>query len=229
LTFSVTDLRIPRQSLHGVVVDRVRDLIVEGALAPGERLNERLLCERLGVSRTPLREALKVLAAEGLVELMPNRGAAVAPLTVAALDEVLDVMGPLEAALGPLVARRIDASAAAEIEALHAALLRHHAARDLPPYFRINQQIHRRLVLATGNRTLLDIHTGLNQRILRLRYMANLSQERWDRAVAEHEAIMAALRARDGERLGAVLRAHLQTTAGHVRQSLTAAAPRAAA
>ena len=105
------DLRIRRQSLHDVVVDRLRDLIVEGVLSPGQRLNERLLCEQLGVSRTPLRESFKVLASEGLIEILPNRGATVAPLTIEELKEVVDVLSGLEAVVGPLVAERIDAVA----------------------------------------------------------------------------------------------------------------------
>ena len=86
---------ISRRPLHEAAVDRLRELIVQGRLAPGERLNERLLCERLAISRTPLREALKLLATEGLVELLPNRGAIVARLEAARITETLGVMGAL--------------------------------------------------------------------------------------------------------------------------------------
>lgn len=216
----IADLRIQRQSLHDVVVDRLRDLIIEGVLVAGARLNERVLCERLGVSRTPLREAFKVLANEGLVELLPNRGAQVAPLTVEHLDEVVEVMAALEMAVGPLAASRLDERRLAELEALHASLHAHHAAHDLRAYFHANQAIHKKLVEATGNRTLVETYMALNQRILRFRYQANLSAERWSQAVAEHDAIMEALRRRDGAALARLLAAHMRAKAAHVRHAL---------
>ena len=229
------DLRIQRQSLHDVVVDRLRDLIVEGVLGPGQRLNERLLCEQLGISRTPLRESFKVLASEGLIELLPNRGATVAPLTIDEIKEVADVLSGLEAVVGPLAAARIDAAGTQKLETLHKAMLKHHRQGDLPAYFRLNQEIHLRLVEATGNRTLLETYTALNLRIRRYRFMANLASDRWAQAVAEHEEIMDALRRRDGTALGALLQAHLRTKTEHVMQSLLvqealsrAAAPSAA-
>ena len=160
-TAVVGDLRIRRQSLHDVVVDRLRDLIVEGVLAPGQRLNERLLCERLGVSRTPLRESFKVLASEGLIEILPNRGATVAPLTIEELKEVVDVLSGLEAVVGPLAA---SGSMPPRAEARSAAPGRCSSITGratCPAYFRLNQEIHLRLVEATGNRTLLDTYTAL--------------------------------------------------------------------
>lgn len=217
---AISDLQIRRQSLHDMVVDRLRDLIVEGVLRPGQRLNERLLCEQLGVSRTPLRESFKVLATEGLVEILPNRGARVAPLTIEDLKEVVEVLSGLEAVVGQLAAERMDARRAQKLEALHRAMLKHHRQHDLPSYFRVNQEIHLRLVEATGNRTLLDIYTTLNLRIRRFRYMANLATDRWAQAVAEHEEIMEALRRRDGAALGDLLQAHLRTKAEHVLQSV---------
>ena len=210
------DLRIRRQSLHDVVVDRLRDLIVEGLLQPGQRLNERLLCEQMGVSRTPLRESFKVLASEGLIEILPNRGATVAPLTTDELREVVDVLSGLEAVVGPLVVRNIDDAGIAKLETLHRTMLEHHRQQDLPAYFRVNQEIHLLLVESTGNRTLLETYTALNLRIRRYRYMANLASDRWAQAVAEHEKIMQALCHRDGQALGRLLQAHLRAKAEHV-------------
>lgn len=219
-TAMVGDLRIRRQSLHDVVVDRLRDLIVEGVLAPGQRLNERLLSEQLGVSRTPLRESFKVLAAEGLVAILPNRGATVTPLTSDDLKEVVDVLSGLEAVVGRLAAERIDADSLRTVELLHQTMLSHHQHRDRPAYFRVNQEIHLRLVEAARNRTLLDIYVGLNLRIRRFRYMANLDESRWAQAVVEHEEIMKALRRRDGNALGNLLQVHLRTKTEHVLHAL---------
>lgn len=227
----IGDLRIRRQSLHDVVVDRLRDLIVEGLLPPGQRLNERLLCEQLGVSRTPLRESFKVLASEGLIEILPNRGATVAPLTTEELREVVDVLSGLEAVVGPLVVGNIDDAGIEKLETLHRTMLEHHRQQDLPAYFRVNQEIHLLLVESTGNRTLLETYTALNLRIRRYRYMANLANDRWAQAVVEHEEIMQALRRRDGQALGHLLQTHLRAKAEHVLHSgLTdAASPRSAA
>src|SRR5690606_16710614 len=126
---------IARRPLHDEVVARLRDAIIEDRLAPGERLNERVLCVRYGVSRTPLREALKVLAQEGLVTLLPNRGAVVTPLTVTELEQTIEVLRPLEVLAGELVVRRISAAGLAEIRALHHEMCAFHARGDLPNYF----------------------------------------------------------------------------------------------
>ena len=200
---------ITRQPLHELAIDRLRDLIVQGELSPGERLNERLLCERLGISRTPLREAIKLLATEGLVRLLPHRGAQVAPLEARRLADTLAVMGAMEALAGELACRQASAAAIGEIRALHDEMLTKYAARDLAGYFRCNQAIHLKIVEAGGNPVLAGTYRQLNANVLRARYMANLSQERWDAAMREHEAIIAALEARDAPRLTRLLREHL--------------------
>jgi DNA-binding GntR family transcriptional regulator len=198
-----------RRPLHEEAVDRLRDMIVRGELAPGSRLNERVLTAHLGVSRTPLREAIKLLATEGLVELLPNRGAVVAPIEPARIAETLTVMGALESLAGELACARASDQEIAEIRALHYEMLAMHARGDLDGYFRNNQAIHLRLVEAAGNAVLAQTYRQLNANARRVRYMANLSSERWDAAVAEHEAILAALAARDAARLKRLLRDHL--------------------
>ena len=200
---------IERSSLHEELVTRLRDLVVEGELAPGTRLNERLLCERFGVSRTPLREAVKVLASEELVELQPNRGAVVTALTRTDVRELFEVMGALEALAGELACARIDEAPLAAIRALHYQMLLHHARAELHEYFRCNQQIHEKIVEAADNDVLAATYRSLSGRIRRPRFMANQSQERWDHAVLEHGEILEALIARDGPSLGALLRRHL--------------------
>ncbi len=198
-----------RADLHGSLLEQLRDLIVEGQLAAGSRVAERVLCERFGVSRTPLREALKVLAAEGLIELLPNRGARVARLTAADIAQTLKVIGTLEALAGETACERITESEIAEIRALHLEMLAHHARRDRLAYFKANQAIHQALVAASGNAVLAQTYAGLSGRIRRARYAANLDLRRWDEAVAEHELILQALAARDGARLAKLLRSHL--------------------
>ena len=200
---------IGRRPLHEEAVERLRDMIVQGRLNPGDRLNERLLCEELGISRTPLREAIKLLATEGLVELLPNRGAVVAPLDARRLGETLHVMGALEALAGELACRHATEAEILEIRGLHEDMLATRARGDLAGYFRYNQAIHLKIVEASRNAILANAYRQLNANVRRARYMANLSKERWDTAVHEHEQILAALEARDAARLKRLLQDHL--------------------
>ena len=200
---------ISRRPLHEEATDRLRDLIVQGRLTPGVRLNERLLTAQLGVSRTPLREAFKVLATEGLVELLPNRGAIVSPIDAERLQETLAVMGVLEGLAGELACHNATDAQLNEIRALHYEMLAYHARGDLAGYFKFNQAIHLKLVKYSGNATLYNAYRQLNGTIRRARYMANLSQERWDAAVREHEEILAALGKRDVKRIKILLTDHL--------------------
>ncbi len=209
-------------SLHDELVERLRELIVESTLEPGVRVPERELCERFAVSRTPLREALKVLASEGLLELLPHRGARVTRLTAADLDEMFPVMGALEALAGELACAQITEAEMAEVRALHYQMVLHATRGELPEYFRLNQRIHEAIMAAARNPTLARLYRGLAGRVRRARYLANMSKPRWDQAVAEHEAILAALEKRDGAALGDVLKAHLRNKCETVKESFLA-------
>ena len=213
---------IVRRPLHEEATDRLRDLIVQGRLAAGARLNERLLTAQLGVSRTPLREAFKVLATEGLVELLPNRGAIVSQMDPTRLAESLAVMGALEALAGELACRNATDAQINEIRALHFEMLAYHARGDLAGYFKFNQAIHLKLVKYSGNAVLFNTYRQMNGNVRRARYMANLSKERWDAAVREHDEILAALGARDVKRLKVLLSDHL----AHKLASVLADLPR---
>jgi DNA-binding GntR family transcriptional regulator len=206
---SQAPIPIVRRPLHEEAADRLRDQIVQGRLAAGARLNERLLTAQLGVSRTPLREAFKVLATEGLVELLPNRGAVVSQMDPVRLAESLAVMGALEALAGELACRNATDAQVNEIRALHYEMLAYHARGDLAGYFKFNQAIHLKLVKYSGNAVLYNIYRQMNGNVRRARYMANLSKERWDAAVREHDEILAALGARDVKRIKALLSDHL--------------------
>jgi len=215
---------IARRALHDELVPRLRDLIFEGELTPGTRVPERALCERFGISRTPLREALKILASEGLIDLKHHRGAAVSRITSEEVDHMFEVMGALEALAGELACDRADDKAIGEIARLHAEMLAHHRRRELSEYFRCNQAIHEAIMKASGNPVLINLYRSLSVRIRRARYMANLSRGRWDQAVAEHEEILQALKARDGRRLGRLLRDHLTHKADVIKAVLLGAA-----
>jgi DNA-binding GntR family transcriptional regulator len=212
---------ITRRSLHDELAERLREMIRSGALVPGEKIQEMALCQQFGVSRTPLREALKVLASEGVVTLQPHRGAMVASLSVPELEEAFPVMGALEALSGEIACRCITDREIAEIKALHKTMVGHWRRRELQPYFKVNQAIHQAILEATHNETLKTAYRGLAGRLLTARYVANMSDERWCEAVAEHEAMLAALEARDGPRLAAILKSHLANKLATVKAWLT--------
>lgn len=211
---------IGRRPLHEETAERLRAMIVSGELGSGERVSEKALCLRFGVSRTPLRESLKVLAAEGLIDLLPHRGARVAALTAEAVDEMFPVMGALEALSGELACQRITDEELAEIRALHYQMALHHTRRELDPYFRLNQAIHEKIMDAARNPTLAALYRNLAGRVRRARYLANISRDRWDRAMAEHEQIMQALGARDGKTLARVLAQHLTNKCDALKESI---------
>jgi DNA-binding GntR family transcriptional regulator len=199
-------------SLHREILGRLRNYIVEGHLSDGARIPERQLCDLFGISRTPLREALKVLASEGLVDLLPHRGARVRELDARELAELFDVMGGLEALAGRLACERLTAAEFAEIEDLHHQMYAFYLKRDMPEYFRCNQLIHEKVVGAARNAALSAAYASLAGRIRRIRYAANLAQkrDRWGEAIREHEAILDALRRRDGVELMDTMFRHLR-------------------
>ena len=214
---------IRRLSLHDELVGRLRELILAGELAPGSRVPEKLLCQRFGVSRTPLREALKVLASEGLLELLPQRGTRVSRLTLDDVEDLFPVVGALEALAGELACQRIDEAGIARITGLHQAMCEAYAAQDRPTYFALNQQIHQQILEATGNEPLITTYRSLSGRIRNARYLANLSPSRWRQAIEEHEAILDALCRRDGPALAGLLREHLAHKCETVKEALAAA------
>jgi DNA-binding GntR family transcriptional regulator len=211
---------IQRRPLHDEIIEKLRDMISEGELPPGTRVPEKMLCIRFGVSRTPLREALKVLGSEGLVDLLPNRGAVVARLTADDIEEMFPVMGQLEALAGELACRNITEEGVAEIRLLHFQMVLEYTRSDRSAYFKVNQEIHSKILSAARNQTLDNLYRSLAGRIRHTRYLANMSQARWTKAVEEHEQILAALAARDGSRLSQILKQHLANKLEAVRESL---------
>ena len=199
-------------SLHGEILSRLRDYVVEGNIAAGARVPERQLCELFGISRTPLREALKVLAAEGLIELLPNRGARVRQLSERDLEELFDVMGGLESLAGRLACENISDAEIAEIERLHYEMYGYYLRSDMHGYFLVNQHIHERIVAASRNETLRATYATFAGRIRRVRYTANFARKRarWAEAMREHEMILDALRRRAGSELADILFHHLR-------------------
>lgn len=211
---------IPRRSLHNELAIQLRDMLMRGDLKAGNKISEQALCARFGVSRTPLREALKVLANEGLVILSPNRGASVARVSREEVDELFPIMGAMEALAGEAVCLRATPSQIAAVKAMHDEMVAHYRAGDSVAYLRLNQEIHETFFELAGNAALTQLYHTLMVRIHAVRFFAQKSSARWREAVDDHEQMMAALEARDGARLGAILKQHLRHKAEMVHESL---------
>jgi len=212
--------QIIRRTLHDELLIRLRAMILDGELAPGEKVPEKDLCERFGVSRTPLREALKVLANDGLVTLTPNRGAMIADLTLEDLEEAFPVIGALESLAGEMACANITDAEITGIKKLHTEMVAHYESRALKPYFAINQQIHEMILAAARNQTLSSLYRALEGRVRQARYLANMSTSRWAQAVEEHERMILALEARDGAALAKILKNHLTNKFETVKDAL---------
>src|SRR3546814_8119880 len=138
--------------LHEQVAARLRTMLVEGVIQPGAKLNERELCEKLRAPRTPLREAIKLLAAEGLVDLLPNRGAVAVRLTEADVMNTFEVLSMLEGMSGELAAQRVTDEELAEIQAMHYEMMACFSRRDLSGYYRLNARIGQEWVSRCNSR-----------------------------------------------------------------------------
>ncbi len=206
---TIHHLSAPRVVLHEQVASTLRQMLVEGLIPPGGKLNERELCEELNISRTPLREVIKMLAVEGLVELLPNRGSVAIELSPADVRHTFEVMAGLEGLSGELAAQRITESELDEIKALHFEMMAAYTRRDLSAYYQLNAAIHRAINQAAKNPVLTATYNQVNARLQALRFRSNQDGEKWQHAVDEHAAMIEALSARDPEALRRVLMSHL--------------------
>ncbi len=211
---------IRRPALQDEVVGRVRRMIEDGALLPGDHVPERQLCTQLGVSRTPLREAFRVLAEQGLIELQPRRGAVVRRLKPEEIDHMFEVLEVLEGLAGELACGVMAEEVLLRIESQHRKMLAAYERQNRRRFFEINQDIHELIVGACGNPVLERVYEGLSGQVRRIRYMPQITEDQWRIAVEQHGAIMASLKARNGKALGRVLRDHLRTKRERVKTLL---------
>jgi DNA-binding GntR family transcriptional regulator len=214
---------IVRPALQEEVVARIRQMIEDGSLLPGSRVPERQVCTQLGVSRTPLREAFRILAAEGLLELTPRRGATVKRLRPDEVDHMFEVIEVLEALAGELACTEMDEAGLRAVEGLHERMMAAWRRRDRRRFFALNQEIHERIVAGCGNPILIRVYAGLSGQMRRIRYMPQITEAQWRIAAREHAAIMKALKARERRALGRILREHLHTKRERVKSLLATA------
>ena len=205
-------------SLHDGVAARLRSMVFERQLAPGQWIDEKALAEAWSVSRTPLREALKVLAAEGLVELVPQRGCRVIELSDEDADDLFPVMALLEGRCAHEAVAKAGAADIAELQRLHAELERHAAAHDVDGYYRANHVFHSRVQALADNRW-LDRSTGDLRKFLRLLRGRQLNLPgRIDVSIAEHRELIAAFEQRDAARAEQAMHDHLMAQLHALKQ-----------
>jgi len=194
------------------VADVLRDRIVKGVYTPGSRLVERKISAELALSRTPVREALKLLHADGLISISRNKGAQVLRFGTEEAQALFEIIAAIESLAAERLARVIDSATLDEIEEMHAQMLIYHKVGNHADYFDMNSEIHDFIVKRCGNPIVEDTHRRLIARARRGRYMAIMRPDRLEQAVDEHEALMEALRTRNPEAAARVWRQHLTHT-----------------
>jgi DNA-binding GntR family transcriptional regulator len=202
-------MRLIHNSLHDEVAAQLRDRIFAGELMPGTFLDEVRLAEQLSISRTPLREALKVLTAEGLVRHEPRRGCFVNEVTEKDLDEIFPVLALLEGRCAHEAALNATDADLLRLEELHDKLSRHAKARRINEYYATNFAIHEAIITLADNRWLAGVITDLRKIVKLARLQQLHAPGRLDQSLSEHLAMFAALKARDPAGAEAAMRTHL--------------------
>ena len=202
-------MRLIHNSLHDEVAAQLRERIFAGELAPGAFLDEVALAAQMEISRTPLREALKVLTAEGLVRHEPRRGCFVNQVTARDLDEIFPVIALLEGRCAHEAALHASDADIERLQALHDKLGRHAKARRINEYYAVNFEIHEAIIALADNRWLAQVIGDLRKIVKLARLQQLHAPGRLDQSLAEHMAVFAALKARDAEGAEAAMRTHL--------------------
>jgi DNA-binding GntR family transcriptional regulator len=213
---------IPRRSLQEEVAARLRSEIVEGVWPPGTRLQERILCERYGVSRSPLRETFQVMAKEGLLQLLPGRGAVVTRPTMTDAVENAQIVTALETLAIRLACATASDEQLQDIGKLHEEMRACNSAHDINRYYQLNNAVHRAIVAASGNAALIAVHDNVQRHITRLQNLSGALEAVTDDSFHEHEAFVSALLARDADRAAGALEAHLGSTIEKIKQRIAA-------
>lgn len=203
-------MKFTKATYHVKVADMLRNLIMTGKLKEGDKINENELCESLGISKTPLREALRVLSVEGLIRLVPHRGSFVTKPTFEEIEEMFGVMSLLEGFCAHEACAKMTSRDFAKLEKLHAKLEACYVNHDQEQYIRINNQYHSLVQKIAGNRTLNQIVDGLRKKILLYRFQSLNLTNRFEHSIREHRDLLEAFRQRDHARAEALMKNHLQ-------------------
>ncbi|MBD9388544.1 GntR family transcriptional regulator [Agrobacterium sp. AGB01] len=202
---------VVRRTLAEQIVDHVRENIAQNIYQPGRKLTTQSLAEELNVSMTPVREALKTLAALGFVELVANRGAVVASLDEKEAAHLLTVYSRLDMLAGELAAEFATVEDIDLLRGIIEQMMNAVARNDQITYFHENQDFHSALARISANPVLIDMHSNLNARLYPTRFRGLQENSMvWKEVALEHHAIVDAIQARDGELAGRLLRLHFR-------------------
>jgi DNA-binding GntR family transcriptional regulator len=205
----MNDARHGDRPLYEQVAEQLRARIFAHSLSPGSWIDELALCAECGISRTPLREALKVLATEGLVTMKPRRGAYVTEVSERDATEVYHLLGVLESDAAAEVARHASAQQLDELAALHDEL--EAAVADRERFFAVNEAFHMRLLSMADSRWRSQVVADLRKVMKLNRHLSLFREGRIAESLQEHRSLMAALRARDAKRAEALMREHFRS------------------
>ena len=202
-------MKFKKATYHVQIADMLRDMIMTGKLKEGDKVNEGKLCETMGISKTPMREAIRVLSVEGLIRLVPNRGAFVTKPEFEEIAEMFDVMSLLEGFCAREACQKMTSRNFARLEKLHAKLEENFERHDQEEYIRTNNQYHSVVQEIAGNRTLNQIVDGLRKKILLYRFQSLNLPQRFASSIREHRDLLEAFRQRDHSKAETLMQAAL--------------------
>lgn len=212
--------KLTRKSLAERIADELRDMVLLEKLEPGAAIPERETAQALGVSRTPLRESLRILASEGLVEIAPNRPPVVANPSINEIHGLLQVQGALEALAGELACDTASESQLKSIVALEKAMREASDSCDALEFFQMDMQFHQQIVAASGNHALLATHQTYNSRLWRARFISSRQRVNRTGTLDQHAEIVNALQTRQRRKAAKALRNHLEVGFRNIKQAL---------
>ncbi len=201
---------IQKKTLHEEIANNLREMIMSGELREGDKIKENELCELMDISKTPLREALRVLSAEGLIRLIPNRGSYVTTPTFKEIKEMFDVMSVLEGVCARTAAEKMSNIDYEKLKKIHLQLEENFRLKNQKNYIRNNNKYHSFVQELAGNKTLNQIVNGLRQKILLYRYKSLNLSGRFEQSIQEHRDLLEAFRKRDAEKAELLMKSHMK-------------------
>jgi len=201
--------KIRAKTLHQEIVAQIQKMILKGILVKGQKIDEKSLCETMGVSRTPVREALRSLKSEGLIQLIPHKGAFVSQPCIEEINDMFEVMSVLEGTCARLAAANMNEKSFKRIEVLHEELEEHYRNRNYEAYLKKNHVFHVFIQELAGNKVLNDVINGLRQKILLYRQRQLYQPERFDQSIREHRDLLEAFRRKDPDSAESLMKKHL--------------------
>ena len=201
---------IQKKTLHEEIANNLREMIMAGELTEGDKIKEDELCTVMEISKTPLREALRVLSAEGLIRLIPNRGSYVTTPTFEEIKEMFDVMSVLEGVCARTAAKKMSTGDFKKLEETHHQLEKNFRLKDQKQYIHHNNLYHAFVQELAGNKTLNQIVNGLRQKILLYRLKSLNLSGRFEQSIQEHRELLEAFRNRDAAKAELLMKSHMK-------------------